>query len=120
LLLSSASTMSAPETRQLLITGALGWLGSRLVEGLIRGLPDYPELCQSGLKVRVRCLVLPGQDPAPLRKVWDQVEVIVGDIHNEQPLKEACSGGEVVYHCVAQLPLAKDRALFQSVNVGGT
>ena len=32
---------------------------------------------------------------------------------------EACRGCATVYHCVAQVPLAKDRELFTSVNIGG-
>jgi nucleoside-diphosphate-sugar epimerase len=35
-------------------------------------------------------------------------------------LERAAQGCEVVYHCVAQVPLAKDRELFESVNVTGT
>src|SRR5947209_10950473 len=32
----------------------------------------------------------------------------------------ACDRCSVVFHCVAQVPLAKDRELFKSVNVKGT
>ena len=35
-------------------------------------------------------------------------------------IRAACEGIDVVFHNVAQVPLAKDRALFDSVNVGGT
>ena len=35
-------------------------------------------------------------------------------------VRAACEGVDVVFHNVAQVPLAKDRALFDEVNVGGT
>ncbi|HEY5170481.1 MAG TPA: NAD-dependent epimerase/dehydratase family protein, partial [Acidimicrobiia bacterium] len=35
-------------------------------------------------------------------------------------VRDACDGVDVVFHNVAQVPLAKDRALFDEVNVGGT
>ena len=35
-------------------------------------------------------------------------------------VRAACDGVDVVFHTVAQVPLAKDRALFDSVNVAGT
>jgi nucleoside-diphosphate-sugar epimerase len=47
------------------------------------------------------------------------VEFVRGDIRDMAIVTEACRGIEVVHHNVAQVPLAKDRALFESVNVGG-
>ena len=46
----------------LIVTGALGWLGSRLVESLLRGLPESETLKQPDANARIRCLVLPGQN----------------------------------------------------------
>ena len=34
-------------------------------------------------------------------------------------MTRACEGADVIHHNVAQVPIAKDRALFESVNVGG-
>ena len=42
--------------KTVLITGPLGWLGSRLVESLVRGLPDHPELKTPPTRLTVRCL----------------------------------------------------------------
>lgn len=47
------------------------------------------------------------------------VEGVIGDIRDKAALTEACKGAEVVYHNVAQVPLAKDKDLFWSVNRDG-
>ncbi len=47
-------------------------------------------------------------------------EFVPADIRDAALVAKACAGCEVAYHCVAQVPLAKDRRLFRSVNVEGT
>jgi nucleoside-diphosphate-sugar epimerase len=42
-----------------------------------------------------------------------------GDIRDAASIARACEGVDVVHHNVAQVPLAKDKALFWSVNVDG-
>ena len=69
-----------PETDQVLITGAVGWLGSRLVDTVIRGLPEHEALRQARQDLRIRCLVLPGQDASALRHLSDRIEVVTGDL----------------------------------------
>ena len=49
-----------------------------------------------------------------------EVEFSQGDIRDLGNVRKACDGCEVIYHCVAQVPLAKDRELFTSVNIAGT
>lgn len=46
-------------------------------------------------------------------------EFIKGDIRNEASIEEACRGVDVIYHNIAQVPLAKNKQLFWSVNVNG-
>lgn len=65
-----------------LVTGAAGWLGSRLVESLLRGLPEHEALREAQTDLRIRVLLLPGQDPTALRKLCDRVEIVTGDIRN--------------------------------------
>ena len=48
------------------------------------------------------------------------VEVVQGDIRDAGRVREAVDGVDVVYHNVAQVPLAKDPHLLRSVNVDGT
>lgn len=86
-----------------LVTGGSGYFGSLLV-GRLR---------EQGSRVRV--LDLNDTDDRPA-----DVEFVQGDIRNASTVREACDGADVVYHNVAQVPLARDRSLFQSVNVGGT
>jgi nucleoside-diphosphate-sugar epimerase len=86
-----------------LVTGGSGYFGSLLVQQLLR----------AGRRVRVFDLNPYDQPPAAL-------EVIRGDIRDAAAVRAACEGVAVVYHNVAQVPLAKDRDLFWGVNRDGT
>ena len=48
------------------------------------------------------------------------VEFVQGDIRDAAAIERACRGVTIVHHNVAQVPLARDRELFESVNVQGT
>lgn len=104
-----------------IVTGAAGWLGSRLVECLARGLPDHPALGSPPPGLRIRCLILPGQDPAPLLAVSDRVEVVAGDLGNPHDCARLCSGarGAVLFH-TAGIIHPRRVADFYRVNVDGT
>lgn len=86
-----------------LITGGSGYFGSLLRDRLLA----------RGQSVRVFDLA----DADDRRR---EVGFVQGDIRDAARVAEALAGCDVVYHCVAQVPLAKDRHLFHSVNVGGT
>ena len=86
-----------------LITGGSGYFGSLLRD----------RLKSRGNSVRVFDLADADDRPG-------EVAFVRGDIRNEAQVREACAGCDVVYHCVAQVPLAKDKHLFESVNVLGT
>lgn len=86
-----------------LVTGGSGYFGSLLVA----------ELKAQGQQVRVLDLV-DADDRPP------DVEFVRGDIRVARDVRRAVDGVDVVYHNVAQVPLARDKALFESVNVGGT
>ncbi|CAN5460462.1 hypothetical protein BH18ACT1_BH18ACT1_13320 [soil metagenome] len=87
--------------RTLLITGGSGYFGSILVERSVAA------------DDRVRILDL--NPPA----AGTDAEFVQGDVRDRAVVRSACEGADVVLHNVAQVPLAKDRALFESVNVGG-
>jgi len=86
-----------------LITGGSGYFGSLLRDRLLA----------RGAQVRVFD-ISDADDRQP------EVAFVRGDIRNAAAVAAAATGCETVYHCVAQVPLAKDRELFHSVNVNGT
>jgi nucleoside-diphosphate-sugar epimerase len=89
--------------RTVLVTGGSGYFGTVLVgQALARG-------------DRVRILDVNEPD------VTDgDIEYVRADVRDADRVRAACEGVDVVLHNVAQVPLAKDRALFESVNVVGT
>jgi nucleoside-diphosphate-sugar epimerase len=89
--------------RSVLVTGGSGYFGTVLAgEALARG--DV---------VRIFDLNPPGPTLAG-------ADFVAGDVRDRAAVRDACDGVDVVFHNVAQVPLAKDRALFDEVNVGGT
>src|ERR1044072_8855446 len=93
------------QTRLVLATGASGWLGSRLVETLVRGLPDHDALKQPRADLRLRCLALPGQDTSELRKISNRIEIIRGDVRNAADCARFCEGakGAVLFHTAGMI-----------------
>ena len=77
------------QTNLVLVTGATGWLGSVLVESLVRGLPEHHLLKQPRADLRIRCLALHGQDTAALRKSLTH-EVVAGDVPNSADCAHFC------------------------------
>lgn len=86
-----------------LVTGGSGYFGSRLRDRLLA----------SGQRVRVLDLVDADDRPKA-------VEFVAGDICDAARVAAACRDCDTVYHCVAQVPLAKDRRQFRTVNIDGT
>ncbi len=89
--------------RTVLVTGGSGYFGSVLADALLA----------RGDAVRVLDLNPPGGNAGA-------VDFVEGDVRDAAVVRAACDGVDVVLHNVAQVPLAKDRALFDAVNVGGT
>lgn len=86
-----------------LVTGGSGYFGAALVARLVaRG-------------DTVRVLDLNDADDRPA-----SVEFVRGDIRDAAAVAEAVAGVDVVFHNVAQVPLAKDPYLLRTVNVDGT
>jgi len=86
--------------RTVLVTGGSGYFGSVLVERcLARG--DH-----------VRVL--------DLNRSMTSAESVIADVRDLEAVRASCDGVDLVLHNVAQVPLARDRDLFWSVNVAGT
>ncbi|MEX0345009.1 MAG: NAD-dependent epimerase/dehydratase family protein [Rhizobiaceae bacterium] len=72
-----------------LVTGATGLIGNNVVRHLLERQPDR----------KVRCLVRPGTDPAPLDGL--SVEIVDGDVTDDASVSAACRSASAVIHCAA-------------------
>ena len=85
-----------------LITGGCGFFGSLLARTIV----------DRGGDIRLFDIVSPDDDLA-------DIEFVKGDVCDAEAIRAASEDVEVVYHCAAQQPLARDPELFQRVNVAG-
>ncbi len=92
--------------RLVLVTGAAGEMGSRLVHRLLK--EDW----------RVRGLVLPG-DPLRERLTASGCEIVEGDVRDPGSLTAAVDGADAVVHAAAVI-LARDKRILDAVNRQGT
>jgi len=92
-----------PDMTTALVTGGSGYFGTVLVHKLL----------ERGYAVRVFDL----HKPESLRAALQFHE---GDIRDTSAVLAACQNMDLVFHNVAQVPLAKDSKLFWSVNRDGT
>ncbi len=90
-------------SRTALITGGSGYFGCSLRD----------QLLARGWTVTVFDLEDAHDRP-------ERVGFVRGDIRDPEAVRSACRGVSVIFHNVAQVPLAKDRELFWSVNFDGT
>jgi nucleoside-diphosphate-sugar epimerase len=104
-----------------LVTGSLGWLGTRLVSALLDGLPEVDALARPG-KRAVRCLVLPEADMAPLGALAERVEISRGDLTDRASLDAFVKDakGATLFHCAGVIHPSRGTSEFRAVNVEGT
>lgn len=102
-------------SKQVLITGGAGFVGSHLADGLLR----------AGHSVRILDDLTPqvhsnGQRPDYLSQ---DVELIVGDVRDPNRLREVLAGVEVIFHFAATVGVGQSMyeiARYTSVNTQGT
>ena len=94
------------DVQRVLVTGAAGVMGSRLVARLI----------DAGFKVRG--LVMPG-DALRARIERLGCEIWEGDIRDPASLRGICEGIDTVYH-LAAIIISHDPSAFQRINLDGT
>lgn len=85
------------------VAGGAGFFGELLMHKLLA--QGKPVLCF---------------DLNPPSFTHDNLTVVQGDIRDRSAVKRALKGAKVVYHNIAQVPVAKNDALFKSVNEAGT
>lgn len=90
---------------RVLVTGAPGWLGTRLLQYF------------SSFSADVRCLVQPGVDDSELRQITD--DIVYGDVRSIASLKDATRGIKLVYHLAGVIHPKRTDDFF-SINTQGT
>jgi nucleoside-diphosphate-sugar epimerase len=99
-----------------LITGAPGWIGTRLVRTLLGDGIEAPV----GER-RIRCLVMPGVDRTVLPQS-DRLELVEGDLRDPVAVTAFCRAAEgaTLYHCAGIVHPARLVREFRQINVLGT
>jgi nucleoside-diphosphate-sugar epimerase len=104
-----------------LVTGAPGWLGTRLVRALAEGLPDVPGLgAASGREIRV--LAHPTADTSALEAIPGKIAIVRGDVCEPSSLAPlfAMGAGATLFHAAGVIhPTRGIRELYR-VNEEGT
>jgi nucleoside-diphosphate-sugar epimerase len=106
-------------TDQILVTGSHGWLGKRLIRVIVERSLDLELVRELPPKLRIRGLVLPGEDATELLALG--VEVMQGDLRNPGDCARFCEGakGAVLLH-TAGIIHPNRVGEFYEVNVKGT
>jgi nucleoside-diphosphate-sugar epimerase len=104
-----------------LVTGAPGWLGTRLVQSLAEGLAEVPALA-SGSDREIRVLVCGGADTAALLKIRGNVRLFPGDVTDPSSLAAFCNGAEgaTLFHGAGIIHPERGIRQLYDVNEGGT
>ncbi|MBN1466488.1 NAD-dependent epimerase/dehydratase family protein [candidate division KSB1 bacterium] len=81
--------------RQILITGGMGFIGSNLAHRLVR----------EGARVTIydACLDPYGWNWANLDGIRDDVQVVIGDVRDEEKLEHHARGKDIIFHLAAQV-----------------
>jgi nucleoside-diphosphate-sugar epimerase len=110
--------VSFPEV--VLLTGSTGWLGKRLARLLAGRSFDHVRLADLPKGLRIRCLVLPGEDGAELGGFGPSIEVRNGDLRNPADCAAFVDGarGALLIHTAGVIHPHRVKD-FYSINVEG-
>ena len=102
------------KSKQVLITGGAGFVGSHLADGLLR----------AGHRVRILDDLTPQvhQDGSP-DYLSPKVELVVGDVRDPNRLREVLSGVDVIFHFAATVGVGQSMyeiSRYMSINTQGT
>ena len=98
-------TRPQPEMGRILVTGASGYIGGRLV----------PELLARGYRVRI---MIRAYSPE-FQEQWPEAEIVVADALDRESLQKACDGIAVAYYLIHSLllgPKAFESTEIQAAN----
>jgi dTDP-L-rhamnose 4-epimerase len=102
------------KSKQVLITGGAGFVGSHLADGLLR----------AGHRVRVLDDLTPQvHQDGPPSYLSPNVELVVGDIRDPNRLREVLSGIDVIFHFAATVGVGQSMyeiSRYMSINTQGT
>jgi nucleoside-diphosphate-sugar epimerase len=105
-----------------LVTGATGWLGTQLVQNLVKGFDNIPALQNPDANRLIRCLRLPADDLSRLKRISPDIEFRSGDLCAADAVMSFCrdAAGGTLFHCAGLIhPRRRVRELYR-VNVTGT
>ncbi len=102
-------------SKQVLITGGAGFVGSHVADGLLR----------AGHRVRVLDDLTPQVHPEGRRPAYlaPEVELVVGDVRDPRILRKVLPGVDVIYHFAATVGVGQSMyeiSRYMSVNTQGT
>lgn len=97
--------------KTILVTGATGFIGYRLVERLVKEE-----------NANVRALARTTEKSAKLKQELApiSIETVIGDLNNLESLKKAAQGCQIIFHCAAWASDRGSREDFFQANVTGT
>ena len=101
----------------ILVSGANGWLGRRVVRALTKGDPEMGPVGQGGHKVRA--LVMPGEEAGDLAVMG--AEIVHGDVRDPYATRAFVSGAEggTLIHLAGIIHPRRRVREFNEVNVDG-
>ncbi len=101
-------------SRQILITGGAGFVGSHLADGLL----------QAGHRVRILDDLTPQvHQSTPPDYLAPEAELVVGDVRDPNRLREVLSGVDVIFHFAATVGVGQSMyeiSRYMSINTQGT
>jgi nucleoside-diphosphate-sugar epimerase len=109
------------QPEMILITGASGWLGKNLTRAVAERSLDLDVLHELAPGLRIRCLILPNENPKELKTLGEQIDVMQGDIRNPVDCAKFCEAatGAVLFHAAGVIHPRRVKD-FYDVNVTGT
>ena len=108
-------------TNDILITGANGWLGRSLVDCLLNGIKNSADIDKPNKKLKIKCLLLDGEDASFFHRRSKNITIIRGDITKIDDCRRLAdnSKGAILFHCAGIIHPKKTRSFFD-INVIGT